>query len=112
MSSAPSEPEIYEATRAADGTDAVDRRGMLTKAQAIAWRQAGEVIVVCGPDTIRNDRLAREIEEAATLAGNPAPIYHGPHGGPDCLPHWQQKVAPPKGHSLHEAPVRKARAVP
>jgi hypothetical protein len=112
MSSAPSEPEIYEATRATDGTDAVDRGGVLTKAQAIVRRQAGEDIVVCGPDTIRNDRLAREIEEAATPAGNPGPIYHGPHGGPLSLPHWQQKAAPPEGHSFHETPVRKARTVP
>jgi hypothetical protein len=112
MSSAPPDPEIYEATRAKDGSDAVDRGGILTKAQAVARRQAGEDIVVCGPDTFRNDRVAREIEEAATPAGNPPPIYQGPHGGPLSLPNWQQKAPPPEGHRFHETPVRKARVVP
>jgi hypothetical protein len=109
MPPAAADPDVYEATRALDGSDAVDRGGILTIAQAVARRQGGEDIVVCGPDTFANDRLAREIEEAATPAGNPGPIYHGPHGGSLSLPHWQQKAPPPEGHRFHETPARKAR---
>jgi hypothetical protein len=106
------EPDIYEATRATDGSDAVIRGARLTKAEAVARRQRGEDVVVCGPDTPRNDKLAHEIEDAATPAGSAPPVYHGPHGGPLSLPHWQQKVAPPKGHCFHETHVRQARVVP
>jgi hypothetical protein len=107
----PGEPEFYEAVRATDGSDAVNRGARLTAAEAILARQAGDDIVVCGPDTIRNDRAARTIEEAATPANHPAPIHHGPHGGPLSLPHWQQKTPPPAGHSFHETPRRQARIV-
>lgn len=90
--SAPALPSIYEASRATDGSDAVIRGAELTQTQAVARRKAGGDIVVCGPDTARNDRLAHEIEEAA--AEGRAILYHGPHGGPLSLPHWQQKVPP------------------
>src|SRR5690349_18431259 len=98
-------PTICEATRAMDGSDAVIRGAELTQAQAIARRKAGGDIVVCGLDTPQNDRLAHDIE-AAAAGGNPI-LYHGPHGGPESLPHWQQKLPPPLGHSFHETHVRK-----
>ena len=106
------DPEICEAMRALDGSDAVVRGAKLTRAQAIARRHAGGDIVVCGPNTPDNDQIAREIEEAATPAGNPPPIYHGPHGGPLSLPHWQQKTRLPEGHSFHETHIRQARILP
>ena len=106
-SSVPALPAIHEATRATDGSDAIVRGAELTQAQAIARRKAGGDLVVCGSDTPRNDRLAHDIEEAAA-EGQPI-IYHGPHGGPLSLPHWQQKVPPPGGHSFHETHIRKAR---
>src|ERR1700740_2353577 len=105
-------PEIFEATRASDGSDAVFRGAKLTRSQAIARRQAGGDIVVCGPNTPLNDRIAWEIEKAATPTGNLPPIYHGPHGGQLSLPHWQQRTPPPDGHSFHETSVRQARSVP
>lgn len=107
--SAPASPVICEATCATDGSDAVIRSAELTQTQAIARRRAGGDIVVCGPDTFRNDQLAYDIEKAAT---GREPIYHGPHGGPLSLPHWQQKVPPPKGHSFHETPIRQAGTSP
>jgi hypothetical protein len=107
-SSSSADPEVYEATCATDGSDAVDRGAKLTKAQAIARRKGGGDIVVCGPDTIKNDRVAREIETAATHPGGRC-IYHGPHGGPLSLPHWQQDIPPPEGHSFHETNARQAR---
>jgi hypothetical protein len=75
MSSAPAvsavDPDIYEATCATDGSDAVERGWKLTLAQAIARRKAGSDIVICGPDTIHNDRIALTIENAATAVGLP-----------------------------------------
>jgi len=108
-SSALAPPVIYEATRATDGSDAVIRGAELTQTQAIARRQAGGDVVVCGPDTARNDQLAHDIEDAAAAGGSI--IYHGFHGGPLSLPHWQQKVPPPGGHGFHETHVRKARTM-
>jgi hypothetical protein len=108
--SAPTLPAIYEATRAADGSNAVIRGAELSQAQAVARRRNGEDIVVCGSDTLQNDKLAHDIEAAA--ASGKLILYHGSHGGPLSLPHWQQKVPPPGGHSFHETPVRKARTTP
>lgn len=107
---APPLSAIYEAVRATDGSDAVIRGTELTQAQAVDRRKAGGDIVVCGPDTPRNDRLAHDIEAAA--ASGKLIIYHGPHGGPQSLPHWQQKTSPPEGHSFHETHVRRARTTP
>jgi hypothetical protein len=109
--SSPAAPEIYAAARATDGSDAVDRGAKLTEAEAVARRQAGQDIVICGPDTIRNDVLARKIEQAATPPRGKC-IYHGPHGGPLSLPHWQQEFPPPDGHSFHETNRRQARTPP
>lgn len=109
-SPAPALPTIYEATRATDGSDAVIRGAELTPSEAIDRRKAGGDLVVCGSDTPRNDQLAHDIEEAA--AEGRAIIYHGPHGGPLSLPHWQQKVPPPVGHCFHETHVRNARTPP
>jgi hypothetical protein len=105
--SPPALPVIYEATRATDGSDAVIRGAELTQAEAIARRKAAGDIVVGGSDTPQNDWLAHDIEEAAA-EGKPI-VYHGPHGGPLSLPHWQQKIPPPGGHSFHETHVRRAR---
>jgi hypothetical protein len=105
------EPEVFEATRAEDGSGAVFRHGKLTRQQAIDRRRTGGDIVVCRPDPFANDRLAGEIEQAVTPSGR-RPIYHGPHLGPDSLPHWQQPMPPPAGHSFHETPVRRARVAP
>jgi hypothetical protein len=109
---APAATEICEAIRATDGSDAIIRGASLTRAQAIARRQVGQDIVVCGTDTFRNDQVAYDIEQAATPAGNRPPIYHGRHWGPHSLPHWQQKTPPPDGHSFHETHVRQARDAP
>lgn len=105
--SAPAMPAIYEATCATDGSDAVIRGAELTQGQAVARRTAGGDIVVCGSDTMRNDRLAHDIEIAA--AGGRSIVYHPPHLGPQSLPHWQQTVPPPVGHSFHETNRRQAR---
>jgi hypothetical protein len=105
-------PQIYEATRATDGSEAVDRGNLLTRVQAEDRRRQGLDIVVCGPLTTENCRLAREIEVAITSAGGVC-IHHGPHLEPQSLPHRQQPSnAPPAGHSFYETHVRQARVTP
>jgi hypothetical protein len=107
-------PEIYEATRAADGSGAVDRGKQLTQQEAEANRQMGLDIVVCGSDEGANWQLARSIELAVSPAGQ-RPKAHGPHLGPLSLPHWQSGSGSPPGHSFYETegtptfPARKAR---
>lgn len=108
---ASSPPEIYEATRAMEGSEAVDRGNRLTRAEAEARRRSGQDIVVCGEDVFANCKLAEEIEKAVTPAGGNY-LYHGPHLGPQSLPHFQQDPPPPEGHSFHETPIRKARIRP
>jgi hypothetical protein len=108
----PPAPEIYEATRATDGSGAVDRGNLLTRAQAEDRRRAGLDIVVCSPNTPANCQLAREIEEAVTPAGAVC-LHHGPHRGALSLPHWQQRRGtPPPGHSFYETHIRQARVTP
>ena len=81
-----------------------------SKAQAVAYRRAGNDIVVCEGSTVDNRRLAREIEVATVGAGNaredPA---HALSAGPDALPHFQPKVRPPAGHSFFETTTQKAK---
>jgi hypothetical protein len=99
-------PEVYEATRATDGTGAVIKGEHLTRAQAEARRQAGLDIVVCGADETDNYLLAADIEASAGPW-----THHRPHpvsAGPDALPHFQQRRFPPRGHSFYETTTRKA----
>ena len=110
-------PEIYEATRATDGSGGVLRGRLLTRAEAEARRLAGMDIVVCGTDEGANWQLAREIEIAVSPSGQ-RPKSHGPHLGSESLPHWQQRSGVPGGHSFYETegtastPARKAKMIP
>ena len=80
--------------------------GKFTLARKNAWQPKGTPL----PMPVGRTGYPRtEIEVAGTPTGNPAPIYHGPHGGPLSLAHWQQKTPPPEGHSFHETNVRQAR---
>jgi hypothetical protein len=91
---------IYEAFPTTDATGAVRRGHSLTRAEAIAHRQSGGDVVVCGAHTPSNCAEARVIESAV------GPCLHdGPHrltAGPLALPHWQQRIPPPAGHSFYE----------
>jgi hypothetical protein len=95
-------PTIHEATRVPGGV----RRGpVLTQAEAISHRQRGLDIVVCGDDTPANCLLAQAIERAVGPC-----LHQGPHAkaGLYALPHWQQRVRPPDGHSFYETHVTKS----
>ncbi len=74
---------------------------------AVARRQAELDVVVRGDDTDANRRLAERIEAAV----GPTPLRQTPHrrAGPAALPHSQQEVQPPEGHSFYETEHRKAR---
>ena len=107
MTPSPSDPpSVHEAACARDGTGAVRRGRVLTRAEAISHRQNGGDVVVCGPDTFANYREARAIESAVGPC-----IPDGPHldvAGTLALPHFQQRAAPPAGHSFYETHIRKA----
>src|SRR4051794_21837141 len=104
--SAKPSPEIHEATRATDGSGAVIKGALLTKAQAELRRQNGLDVVVCGSDELSNYLLAADIESAAGPW-----THHRPHpinAGPQALPHFQQRRKPPRGHCFYETTTRKA----
>jgi hypothetical protein len=104
--SAAANPSIHEAFCSRDGSGDVRRGAVHTRAEAIRRRQAGGDIVVCGPDVFANAREARAIESAVGPC-----IPDGPHldtAGALALPHEQQRVPPPEGHTFYETHVRKA----
>jgi hypothetical protein len=79
----------------------------LTQAQAIARRQGGDDVVVCGTNDVANQAVALQIEQGAGTTT----IHHGPHlttAGPQALDHFQQKKKKPAGHTFYEALGRKA----
>lgn len=107
----PSEPpKIHEATLASGPSGAVLKGAEIDFTTAVARRQAGENIVVCGNDLKANRALARAIEATVGPIGRPQ-IPHTKTAGPAALPHFQQRSAFPEGHSFYETgnPRRKAR---
>ena len=78
-------------------------------ATAVARRQAGLDVVVCGEDIQLNRDLARAIESAVGPTTRP----QKPHkrAGPLALPHFHQQSRVPDGHAFYETdnPKRKAR---
>jgi hypothetical protein len=103
-------PSIHEALCARDGSGGVGRGRDLTRTEAISHRHGGGDVVVCGPDTFANAREAHTIESALGPC-----IPDGPHldvAGALALPHFQQRVPPPAGHTFYETPVRKALPTP
>ena len=103
-------PSIHEAVCAGDGSGGVQRGRALTRAEAINHRRRGGDVVVCGTDPFANAREAHAIESAVGPC-----IPDGPHldvAGALALPHFQQRVSPPEGHTFYETPVRKALPTP
>jgi hypothetical protein len=100
-------PRIHEATLAAGASGVVYRGREIDPAQAVAERQAGRDIVVCGDDVDANRRAAFAIESAVGPC-----IRHDPHwkAGPHALPHYHQKAPPPEGHAFYETGSRQRKA--
>ena len=97
------EPEIFEATLGTNG--AVHQGHTIDLATAIERRRNGLDIVICGPNSGANRRLAGHIERTAN--GNVALEYPHRSAGVKALPHWQPDPRPPRGHSFYETEHRK-----
>src|SRR5438132_11686085 len=92
-------PRIYEAKLGSGPSGVVVKGREIDLQTAIAERRAGRDIVVCGNDVDANRRQAQAIEAAVGLCKR-----HDPHAkaGPRALPHYQQDMTPPNGHSFYE----------
>ena len=107
----PPGPTIHIATRATDGSGAVEWSGLLTLAEAIDRRKNGLDIVVRGPDKRANRRLAYTVE-AGVGPPSPPQFPHTATAGPHALPHFHQASRTPIGHSFYEVNNLKARKQP
>jgi hypothetical protein len=103
---APPPPSIHEGELASGASGAVVRGAEMDFGAAVARRQAGENVVVCGDDLDANRGLAQRIEAAVGPYARSAP--HRRHAGPRALPHFQQQNVDHKGHTFYETPNRKA----
>jgi|GEM_PF-1664169 len=95
----PAIPTIYAAVLGDGGR--VHRVGNpLTEVQAVAERQLGKNVVVCGDDLSANRNLAKKVE----LQASGSYEVHQPHpnAGPYALPHCQPTSRPPDGHTFYE----------
>jgi hypothetical protein len=101
-------PTIHEATLDSGPSGAVLRGLEISLETAIARRQVGLDVVVCGGSLRENRALARKIESAVGPAERQQPHKRA---GPHTLPHFQPEKRPPKGHTFYETeqPGRKAR---
>jgi hypothetical protein len=101
-------PKVHEAELASGASGAVLKGAEIDLAAAIARRQAGLDIVVCGDDRKANKAIARRIEAAVGRYTEQKPHRRA---GPHTLPHFQPESRPPEGHSFYETanPLRKAR---
>jgi hypothetical protein len=109
MSTVPS-PTIHEADLAGGPGGAVLRGAEIDFHTAVARRQAGENVVVCGPDTGTNRALAQRIEAAVGPYQRGVP--HTRSAGPAALPHFQQADDRHPGHTFYETPQRRSRRQP
>lgn len=99
-------PTIHEAERASGPSGAVLAGTVLDFHTAVARRQAGLDVVVCGEDVAANRRLAGAIEAAVGACQRSDPHRRA---GSLALPHFQQDAPPPDGHTFYETAHRKAR---
>jgi hypothetical protein len=95
---------IHEATLGGQGK--VVRGAAITESQAVARRQTGLDIVVCGDNHKANRALARKVENQ--VGPNEPGEPHVRRAGPFALPHFQQVNRALAGHSFYETDRRKA----
>src|SRR5215510_9148200 len=90
-------PRICEAEPAPGPSGAVLRGLEIDLAEAVARRQAGLDVVVCGSDVDANRELAKAVE-----SGVGPWLREDPHlaAGPHALPHFHQQSREPTGHSF------------
>ena len=107
----PQAPPTIAFASATGPNGAVYRGPVCSRAQAVAFRAAGNDIVVCDGSTADNRKLARDIEESVAGAGNVK--EDPPHviaAGVDALPHFQPMTRPPAGHCFFETNTQKAKS--
>jgi len=104
----PAEPaKIFEAELASGPSGAVLRGVEIDMTGAIARRQAGENIVVCGGSLRANRQLAQSVESA--IGPYERQVPHDELAGPLALPHFQQGDRAFRGHAFYETENRRAR---
>jgi len=103
-------PTVHEAERESGPSGAILRGAELDLAAAVARRQAGEDVVICGPDLDANRQLAYRVESGVGPASKP----QAPHkiAGPLTLPHFHQRNRSPDGHTFYETDKRKTKKRP
>ena len=89
------------------------RPAPISATQAVAWRARGLDVVARGPDEQANRDAAETVERAAEPprpGGSYGILHHNPHAsaGPAALPHFQQRLPPPRGHAFYETAARRA----
>lgn len=99
-------PAIHEADRASGPSGAILFGAVIDFNAAVARRQTGLNVVVCGGDVAANRCLAGTIEAAVGACQRSDPHRRA---GPLALPHFQQDMPPPEGHTFYETANRKAR---
>jgi hypothetical protein len=101
---------IHEAELEPGLSGAVLRGTELDLAAAVARRRARNDVVVCGPNTDTNRRLASQVEAAVGPVSKP----QWPHkrAGPKALPHFHQRTRSPDGHTFYETDKRKTKKKP
>lgn len=97
---------IHEAELASGASGGVIRGAEIVVNAAVARRQAGENVVVCGDDLKANRRQAEQIEAAVGPYVRSAP--HKRSAGSRALPHFQQHDDSHKGHTFYETPNLRA----
>lgn len=100
-------PTIHEAGRLTDGSGAVEKGAEISEAEAVARRAGGADVVVCGDDLRANREQAMKIE--AAIGPWMRQPQHTQTAGPMALPHFQQRLPPPLGHTFYETANSKAR---
>lgn len=99
-------PRLHKASFGTGGD--VIRGCRLTDVEAVAERQAGRDIVVCGPSLADNYDLAEKIERAANGNCKPCPPHFAM--GPGALPHFQPDPRGTRtGHTFYETTKRKSK---
>ena len=106
----PAGPTLHEAELASGPSGAVLRGAEIDLATAVARRQAGENVVVCGPDLKANRALAQQIE--AGVGPYVRGVPHTRTAGPLALPHFQQADEDHPGHTFYETDQRHSRKRP
>lgn len=99
------QPKIYRASLGTGGD--VIRGDQITETEAIAERQAGKDVVVCGENMMDNRDVAERIEQKANGACKPCPPHHAM--GPGAMFHFQPDPRPPEGHTFYETATRKSK---